>query len=222
MKYQHLEVSTDLLVANLWNSNIVSPENEAKIDESVERLGIFKPLVAREIPGGKLEILGGQHRWESAMRLGIEKVPVVNLGPDITDAQAKSIMLADNGRYGVDDIGALSKILRDIGSEEQIASFLPYSESEISSIFQAGDLDVDDLDIDDEELDVDEPGPSAPVKAGPTHQIMRFKVPVGDAEWVQNTVQSTITAHSLKDQDSMISAGNALVHLLRESEDGNE
>jgi ParB-like chromosome segregation protein Spo0J len=37
-----------------FNVNVVSPDNEAKIDASLKRIGFFKPLLARELENGKL------------------------------------------------------------------------------------------------------------------------------------------------------------------------
>src|SRR5437762_10365036 len=101
-----LFVDPRLLQPNPWNTNVVSPDNEAKIDASNQRLGMFKPIIVRELPDGTLQILGGAHRRESAIRLGWDQVPVFNVGP-VSDKQAKEIGLADNARYGHDDTLAL-------------------------------------------------------------------------------------------------------------------
>ena len=95
------------LEPNPWNTNIVTPENERKLEASIKRLGFFRPVIVREIaksPNSETgyQILGGEHRAETAVRLGINQIPVINLGP-IDDLQAKEIGIADNARYGVDD-----------------------------------------------------------------------------------------------------------------------
>ena len=119
------------LFPNPWNTNVVSPENQSKIEESIKRFGMFKPLVVRTLSDGRLEILGGQHRWEAAKALGIEQVEVVDLG-EIDDKKAKEISLVDNGRYGVDDGLRLSELLRELGDVEE---YLPYSEADLNQIF---------------------------------------------------------------------------------------
>ena len=40
------------LKKNPWNTNIVSPESERKLDESVRRNGMFKPVLVRRLPSG--------------------------------------------------------------------------------------------------------------------------------------------------------------------------
>src|SRR4051812_26558524 len=112
---QQAVVPVELLHPNPWNTNVVTPENEKRIEESIKRLGLFKPVTVRELTDGRLEILGGQHRWEAARRLGYKEVPIFNVGT-ISDVQAQQIGVADNGRYGEDDAAALATLLKGLGS----------------------------------------------------------------------------------------------------------
>lgn len=108
------------LVPNDFNPNHVSPENMEKLKASINDLGFVSAVVVRELPDGTLEILGGQHRVETAVALGIKEIPVLNLGV-ISDAKAKKIGLVDNARYGVDDTISLAKVFEEIGvSPEQL------------------------------------------------------------------------------------------------------
>jgi ParB family chromosome partitioning protein len=61
-------VDPRLIEPNPWNTNIVSHENELKLRASIERNGMFKPVLVREISMGhcKLQSLGGWHRVEQA------------------------------------------------------------------------------------------------------------------------------------------------------------
>ena len=205
-------VDIHLLSANSWNTNIVGPENEAKLDEAIRRLGMFKPLVVRETDAG-YEILGGEHRWEACKRLGYTEVPVMNLGR-ISDQLAKEICLADNSRYGTDDTIALAELLHDLGTADELQSFLPYTENDLSAIFASTDIALDELDIEDD-LDTrrkeDEP---VAAKAPKTHAMMRFKVPLVDAEKITDLIARTQKRHGYDTADELTNAGDALVHLL--------
>jgi ParB family transcriptional regulator, chromosome partitioning protein len=212
MNYDHQEVDINSLSPNPWNTNVVSPDNEAKLDESLRRFGLFKPILVRD-NGKNLEILGGQHRWEAARRAGHAKVPVVNFGK-ISDAMAKEIGLVDNGRYGVDDADGLASLLRELSKTSELSSFLPYSDKELEVIFKTEELDFDSLDIDGDDEDI-ELRPTD-VSTAPTHQIMRFKVQVEDAEWVSKLIQSVIKQQGMTDSDALTNAGDALVHVLRD------
>lgn len=211
MQYEHLEIDVKRLRPNPWNTNVVSPDNEAKLDESLKRFGVFKPILVRQV-GKDLEILGGQHRWEAAKRLGLSTVPVVNLGA-IDDATAKEVGLVDNGRYGVDDAEGLASLLKNLGKPSDLATFLPYSDKELEVIFKTDELDFDSLDIDgdDDEIELK----PTETSGGPTHQIMRFKVPVEDAEWISSLISKVIKTQGLTDSDSLTNAGDALVHILK-------
>lgn len=210
---QMFTVAIDRLEPNPWNTNSVSPENEVKLDESVKRFGVFKPIIVREIEGGRLQILGGEHRWGSAQRLGYTEVPVVSLGK-ISDRKAKEIGLADNGRYGEDDTLGLSGLLRELGVNE-VSNFLPYTDSELSTILASGDIGLDDLDADLDKLPdlSDKPAPQA------TTQVMRFKVPVEDVSWVTALIEREMKGGGFTKEDSLSNAGNAFVSILKQYRD---
>lgn len=203
----------DSLVPNSFNTNVVSPESEQKLENSIARFGIYKPIICRELEDGTLEIIGGEHRWRAAQKIGYTHVPVVNLG-SVPDAKAKEIMLVDNGRYGEDDTLALAELLQDMGNADEILSFLPYSTHELDAIFSATSIALDDLDSDSDDIpDLSSAASSKPLK---THQIMRFKVPVEDSEWLQKQIEHVMKTQGFTEDDSMTNAGNALVHILKE------
>jgi ParB family transcriptional regulator, chromosome partitioning protein len=184
-------------------------ENEAKLDESLKRFGVYKPIVVRPHAEGGFEILGGQHRWEAARRAGYEDVPFVNVGP-VTDTVAKEIGLADNGRYGEDDTLALSRLLKELGAED-VGSFLPYTEGELETILAASSIDIDELDRLDETPMPDLSGAGI----GATHQVMRFKVPVEDVAWITSAIERRQREQGFTTEDSMTNAGNAFVDLMK-------
>ena len=204
------------LEPNPWNTNVVSPENQHKLEESIRRFGLFKPIVVRETRAGGLEIIGGEHRWEAAKALGYSEVPVVNLGR-IDDTKAKEISLVDNGRYGADDTLQLAELLENLGlGADELASFMPYSESDFASIFSSVNISLDDLDLPDE-AEIPKTSPTKPVQ---THQIMRFKVPVDDVGSITDLIERTMKEQKYTDEDSLSNAGNALVYLLTRNSEG--
>lgn len=207
---ESFDVPIGALEPNPWNTNIVSPENERKIEASLKRYGFFRPILVRETASG-YQILGGEHRWEVAKRLGYTTIPVINLGR-IDEKRAKEIGLIDNGRYGEDDTLQLAELLKDLGSAAELMEFLPYTGDELEGIFSSSSISLDDLDIPED----DGKEPELPsLKASQTHQIMRFKIPLEDADFVQRLIETTMKHQGYTDDDSMTNAGNALVHLLR-------
>lgn len=201
------------LRANPWNPNVVSPENELKIEASINRAGgLFKPVVVRQVKGvNGYEILGGEHRVVVARRLGYEDVPISNVG-FITDKLAREIGQIDNGRYGEDDTLKLAELFKDIGADmDEIQSFLPVTSDDIASIFAASTVALDDLDALSAAQDSN-PEPGQGKEA--THQIMRFKVPVEDVAWITAHMEKTIRAQGFTGEDSLTNAGNAFVYVM--------
>lgn len=211
---QHLNVPVEQLRKNPWNSNQVTPDNENKIRKSIERNGIFKPVIVRQVPGVPgYEIIGGEHRWEQAVELGYKEIPIANLG-EISETKAKEIGVIDNARYGMDDTLALGEILKDI--EGELQEFLPYGETDLNAIFSASDIDLDDLEIEgnfevEKEEEPEEPEAPKPPK---THTIMRFKLPLGDAERLTKIIAATQKEEKLTTEDELTNAGDALIHIL--------
>lgn len=201
------------LVANPFNPNVLSPENEQKLDRSIQRNPMFKPVIVRELDDGRLEILGGQHRVESAIRVNLGSVPVFNLGR-VDDKRAKEICLVDNNRYGADDTLSLAKLFESLElSTDELESFLPYSGADLSAIFSTSDIDLDDLLTTEEEERTASDIDTSEVRAVKTHQIMRMKVPIGDAERVSQAFERIMKKQGFIESDSLTNAGDALVYL---------
>jgi len=211
---QLLNLDPEKLVPNSWNTNIVSPDNEAKLEESIKRNGLFKPVVVREV-NGTYEIIGGEHRWHIAKKIGLSEIPVVNLG-QIDDKRAKEISVLDNARYGADDTLSFAELLKTLGDVGELQSFLPFADEDLTTIFSSTDIALDDLDIDGNfESPGDQPDPEPPAaKAPKTHTQMRFKVSLGDAERLTALIAKTMKAQGFTTQDDLTNAGDALVHLL--------
>lgn len=205
-----IQVDPRLLTFSPWNVNSVSTENMEKLKESVKRNGIFRPVVVREMPDGTYQVIAGEHTTRVSMELGHETIDVYNLGR-ITEKQAKEISIIDNQHYGVEDTFGLGELLKEIDANP--AEFLPFSDEALNTIFRSTQIDLDSLELDDEDLIPDYKPDEVQERARVDHQIMRFKVPIADCERVTRTIEAIIKRQGLKDRDSMLAAGMALVHL---------
>lgn len=207
------------LKPNPWNTNRVPPDNMVKLKRSISDLGFASAVVVRELPNGDLQILGGHHRVEAAVEMGIREVPVLNLGR-MEDAKAKKIGLVDNSRYGTDDTISLAQLYTELGlTNEDLAAFLPYSELDFDTVKKAIDIDLDDLDI---TLDDDEPGDPEAIRERPakTHDILKFRVSLGNAERIRQAVEKTIKRQGFDSEtDDLTAAGEALAYLLLNADD---
>lgn len=202
-----------------WNANVVSHENEEKLRASIERNGMFKPILVRVIEGGVLECIGGWHRCEQAIELGYTEVPAMNLGT-ISDEKAKEISLADNARYGIDDTLKLSEILGELDTGA-IENILPWTQRDIAALTASLSVDIDNLELDEPvipDADEDEPAdkPSKPMK---THQNLRFRNSIQDAARISELVTRTMNEQGFTKEDDLTNAGDALAFLLLKDED---
>lgn len=207
------------LTPNPWNTNHVSPENMDKLERSIREVGFVSAVVVRELHDGTLQILGGEHRAQIAVKMGIREIPILNLGA-ISDDQAKKIGLVDNARYGVDDTISLAKLYEEVGlSPDDLASFLPFTQQDFESITKAVNFDIDSLDmgVTDDDPDVDLDDLKKPTKNLKTHDVLRFRVPLGDAERIRQLIERTMKSEGLDDEDELTAAGSALALLLLSS-----
>lgn len=204
------EVDPALLKPNPWNSNVVSPDNEAKLAASLDRFGFFKPILVRTLDSGELQVLGGEHRWHAAVARRYETVPILNLGV-MDETKAKEISLVDNGRYGADDTLRLSQVLESLGDPIDLATFMPFDSHELESIFSSVSIALDDLELGEDD---DKPPVLPATRKTQDFQIMRFKVPVEDAEKIQRVIETIMKAQRFTEDDSLTNAGHALVHLV--------
>jgi len=216
-----------------WNANVVSHENEGKLRASIERHGMFKPILVREVvtrqplednpsivrESTTLQCIGGWHRCEQAIELGYEEVPAINLGP-IDDEKAKEISLADNARYGIDDTLKLSELLSDL-DKDLLEHILPWTNRDISALTASLSVNIDDLDLDEPDLpDADDEQPEERVKPTKTHQVLRFRNSINDAGRISTLINKTMEEQGFTSEDTLTNAGDALAFLLfKEAED---
>lgn len=202
----------DLLPAP-WNPNRADPADEAKLEASIARHGMFKPIVCRELPDGRLQILGGHYRAAAAVRRGMAEVPVVNLG-EVDEGRAREITLIDNGRYGRDDAVALADLIASLGDPAELASFLPYDTAELGAIAAATSVDLDTLglDLEDAAAEREPPVPKAPK----THATMQFRVHLVEEPLVREAVEAVMRDQGFTASDQKSNAGDALVWIVRE------
>lgn len=212
---EFLNIPVGELRKNPWNTNKVPVDNEGKIRRSIERNGMFKPIIVREVAGVPgYEIIGGEHRWEQAIELGYETVPVANLGY-ITDLHAKEIGVIDNARYGADDTLTFSELLKELGDISELQDFLPYGNADLDALFSASTIALDELDIDESfEAAIIPDEEEKVAKPTRTHTIMRFKLSLSDAERLTALIAKTQKIQGLTTEDALTNAGDALVHLI--------
>lgn len=208
-------ISPKKLKKNQWNTNKVSIENEEKLDKSLKEYGLFKPILCRTV-NDELEIIGGEHRVESAIRNGISEIPIINLG-NISDDKAKKMGLIDNGRYGSDDFVELQELINSLESPNELLEVLPYSLEDFEGIFKADEIDLDNIPSFEENSEIedsDETENNFVQKLLETHAIVKFKIPLEFLQDLNNKIKNKEQELNTEYGDSLVNAGNALLALL--------
>ncbi|MEE2975129.1 MAG: ParB/RepB/Spo0J family partition protein [Thermodesulfobacteriota bacterium] len=62
--------------------------------ESIKSNGLLQPIIVREIPNNKYEIIAGERRWRASQIAGLTKVPVVVT--DATDKKSFELSIIEN------------------------------------------------------------------------------------------------------------------------------
>lgn len=178
-KYLHVRVED--LQPNPRNPNRQSKAVRDALKESIRQHGFTEPIVARRLSDGQLEIVGGEHRWRAAQELGMDEVPVVDIG-DTPDYMANIHMVALNELKGSHDQDALAAIMQDAKAQGGDAALvvIPFSEAQWAELLDEAPIEVDD--------DAPPP-PSGPVKLKATDIMAVLELSASDQPAVTQFIE---------------------------------
>lgn len=139
-----------------------------KVAESIKNFGFKVPIVVDK----NLEIIAGHTRRKAALKLGIEKVPVI-IADDLSDDQIKAFRLADNkvAEFSDWDIELLMSELEEIEMDMEDFGFEEFMSDPIS--IEDDEEDVLNDDIDDYE--------NNNVSNGQVYQLGNHRLMCGDS-----------------------------------------
>ena len=159
-----VDIKVDLLEANTWNVNRMSPGMMKKLKAYLKREGLVEPIIVRPHPNkeGRYEILGGFHRWTiCSQELDYETVPCVVA--DLNDKRAKILSVNLNSMSGQAVPHLLSNLLHDLEQEmpmPDLEATLPFDKNEITdflSLMQIPEGFADELEREAKQKDKDAP-----------------------------------------------------------------
>lgn len=109
----------DMLSANDYNPNVVAPREFRLLIRSILEDGWTQPIVSRETPDGRYEIVDGFHRWRASDDKRVRKmtdgfVPVVVLPPIRDRADRILSTIRHNRARGVHVVDAMSGITAEL------------------------------------------------------------------------------------------------------------
>jgi ParB-like chromosome segregation protein Spo0J len=139
-------VSPADLTFNAWNPNRMDDYMYRKAVQSIRSFGFVNPVIVREVDHG-FEVIDGEHRVKAARDLGIDRIPIWDLGP-ITDPVAKQLTIVLNETRGQADREKLGELLRDVLSTEdsaRVLEVLPYQQQDLAALINIGEFDWDQI-----------------------------------------------------------------------------
>ena len=125
-------------------------ESIAELAESVKESGIIQPLLVRELPGGRYELIAGERRWRAANLAGLDQVPAIVRDDSETERLQIALMenVAREDLNAVDAARACATLVEDLGvSREDLGRKLGRSRSAVSNLIRLLDLPDDALEL---------------------------------------------------------------------------
>jgi DNA modification methylase len=141
------QVEVDKLIPYARNARTHSPSQINQIRASLREFGFVSPAVI----DADFNVLVGHGRIEAAKQEGYKTVPCV-FAEDLTDAQKKAYILADN-RLALNagwDEEMLAVELSDLQGTDFDVELLGFEDSEINKLLTSEDITDDDFDVDEE------------------------------------------------------------------------
>lgn len=135
---------TTLPIAKLmsapWNYKLAgTDEMKAKLISSIKNSESAGVLAVRVMPGGKFEVIDGNHRLEAVQAMKWTHVPCENFGK-ISQAKAVVISRQRNFQWFEDDVMALGQLYRDVVLPEfdtiDLMDMLPESDTTFDEILR--------------------------------------------------------------------------------------
>ncbi len=150
-----LMVGIATISPNAWNPNHMEGFMRAKLVGAIRQDGFVLPILVRPetrpakiAEGVEWEIVDGEHRWRvAAEELGMENVPVLNLGP-LTDTEAQQITIKANSLKGEFDSVQLAEIVKNLTDsigKEAVVDALPYTPERIQGMLDLLHTSTDSL-----------------------------------------------------------------------------
>ena len=142
MNLNILYVDRGQVVPNPWNPNKQDDFIYEKELASIKAFGFVDPILCRTLGSG-WEIIDGEHRWRAAGDLGINQVPIIDLG-EVEEDEAKQLTIVLNETRGRPDPGKLRALLGELASRKSVTDLLqvlPYTREQFDGLVKPFDWD---------------------------------------------------------------------------------
>ena len=111
----------------------------ASLTASISELGVLQPILVRELPDDRFELIAGERRWRAAKRAGLPSIPVVVRAVDevLSLEQALVENLHREDLNPLEEAAAYQQLMEDFDlTQEQVAQKVGKSRSSVSNILR--------------------------------------------------------------------------------------
>lgn len=143
------ELDPSVIIKNDWNPNSMAKNEYKALKNSIrtfKELKEGKRVIVRQLSNNKYQIINGEHRYRAMVELGLEKIPVFDLG-QISDADSKILTLA-LGNRGKENFGEKLKVIQsmlDSYDLENISQVIRESNNQLTDLIGSLNKSEEDL-----------------------------------------------------------------------------
>jgi ParB family transcriptional regulator, chromosome partitioning protein len=108
----------------------------ASLTASIAELGVLQPILVRELPDDRFELIAGERRWRAAKRAGLDSIPVVVRTVDevLSLEQALVENLHREDLNPLEEAAAYQQLMEDFAlTQEQVAQKVGKSRSSVAN-----------------------------------------------------------------------------------------
>lgn len=199
-------VSVNSIRPNTYNPNRMNAITFEKEKRSIQEHGFIDPITVRQVGDeDELEIIDGEHRWRAAKELGIETIPVANLGR-IDDQKARKLTILYNELKGAPEPVLLAQVLKDLTefeTPEALAEVLPMTMAEIDTLVKS----ASSFDWENEVATADAEAKAKDAKAHEV-KVVEKKVQIGTISGVISSALNTKLQEAFKASATLLKTNN--------------
>ena len=132
-----LEIALDRIDRNPYQTRTAFDEAKlAELAQSVAATGVVQPIVVREVPGGRYQLIMGERRWRASQVAGKATIPAIVRS--VPDEQALEMTIVENLQREdlnpMEEARAFERLSREFKmTQEQMATRTGKSRPEISN-----------------------------------------------------------------------------------------
>jgi len=121
-----LEIALDRIERNPYQTRSAFDEAKlAELAQSIAATGVVQPVVVRELPGGRYQLIMGERRWRASQAAGKATIPAIVR--QVSDEQALEMVIVENLQRAdlnpMEQARAFERLSRDFKmTQEQMAA----------------------------------------------------------------------------------------------------